>query len=150
MPQATRFEHGPDLEARLIEEVCALGRRHPGGFAVRLHILGDFNSVRYVELWEMLLEQVPQLHAFGFSARWDVNRDPIAAALVRLVLKQWDRFAIRFSNAPIDECSTVSIEHPYQKPTDAIVCPQQTGKTQACSTCALCWSSKKRIAFVTH
>ncbi len=150
MQQAQRIEHGTDLEVRLIEEVHALGKKHPGGFAVRLHVLGDFYSVRYVELWEMLLQQVPQLHAFGFSARWDAHNDPIAGALVRLVLKQWDRFAIRFSDAPVDECSTVSIEHPYQKPSDAIVCPQQTGKTPNCSSCALCWQSKKRIAFITH
>jgi hypothetical protein len=150
MQQATRFQHGPDLEARLIEEVHALGRRHSRGFAVRLHVLGDFYSARYVELWEMLLDQVPQLHAFGFSARWDAARDPIADALVRLVLKRWERFAIRFSNAPIDECSTVSIEYPFQKPADAIVCPQQLGLTQACSTCAFCWQSKRPVAFVNH
>ncbi len=149
-PKAQRFEHGTPMESRLIYEVSMLARAHPGGFAIRLHVLGDFYSVRYVELWEMLLGQFPQLHAFGFSARWDTHADPIADALVRLVLKNWDRFAIRFSNAPVDECSTVSIEHPLQAPSDAVVCPQQLGKTTACSTCALCWQSKKRIAFVTH
>lgn len=158
MQHAHRFAHGADLETRLIEEVHALGRKHPGGFAVRLHVLGDFYSVRYVQLWEMLLEEVPQFHAFGFSARWDCDRDPIAAALVRLVLKNWDRFAIRFSNAPIDECSTVSIEHPKQKPDDAIICPQQLpteefkrkAKSICCGDCTLCWQSKTRVAFIQH
>lgn len=150
MQHAQRIEHGEALEARLIEEVAALADKHPGGFAVRLHTLGDFYSVRYVEMWAALIEHIPQLHAFGFSARWDYQRDPIAKALVDLVLARWDRFAIRFSNAPVDECSTVSIEHPYQKPADALICPQQMGKTATCSTCALCWQSKRRVAFVQH
>lgn len=150
MHQAERFIHGGALERRIAAEVAALGRKHPNGFAVRLHVLGDFYSVEYVDLWARLLDQVPALHVFGFSARWRYESDPIAKALIDLVLKRWDRFAIRFSNAPVDECSTVSIEHPLQAPSDAIVCPQQLGKTQACATCALCWQSKRRIAFIQH
>ncbi len=150
MQRAHRFRHGTDLEAMIAREVAGLARKHPQGFAVRLHVLGDFYSVEYVNLWAELLERHPALHAFGFSARWDYQGDPIAKALVDLVGKRWSRFAIRFSNAPIDECATVSIEHPIQKPADAVICPQQLGKTAACATCALCWQSTKRIAFVQH
>lgn len=150
MPQAHRFRHGNDLELRLAEEVPALGRKHRGGFAVRLHVLGDFYSVEYVKLWAELLRQVPQLHVFGFSARKDCDSDPVAKALVELVIAEWDRFAIRFSNAWIDECSTVSVEHPGQTPSWAITCPQQLGKTKTCGTCTLCWEQKKPIAFVQH
>lgn len=150
MPQAHRFRHGRDLESRLVEEVTALGRKHRGGFAVRLHVLGDFVSVEYVKLWAELLRQVPQLHVFGFSARWDCDRDPIARALVELVLQQWDRFAIRFSNAPVDECSTVTIECRENKPTDATICPAQTQQAANCANCTLCWTSKARVAFLQH
>ncbi len=153
MPQAHRLAHGDALEVRLVEEVTLLALEHPKGFAVRLHVLGDFNSVEYVKLWEMLLQRVPQLHVFGFSARWDCERDPIAAALVRLVLSKWERFAIRFSNAPVDECSTVSIEHPYQKPDDAVICPQQISNSRkniSCGSCGFCWNSKRRLALITH
>lgn len=150
MPQAQRFRHGPELESRIEHEIAELSKKHPRGFAVRLHVLGDFYSVPYVEMWARLLDEHPQFHAFGFSARWEYRSDPIAKALIDLVSKQWPRFAIRFSNAPVDELSTVSIEHPYQCPPDAIVCPQQLGKTASCSTCALCWQSMRRIAFVQH
>ena len=150
MQQAQRIAHGDVLEARLVREVEQLARMYPRGFAVRLHVLGDFYSPRYVQLWAALIEEIPQLHVFGFSARWDYQNDPIAKELIDLALKKWDRFAIRFSNCPIDECSTVSIEHPFQKPADAIVCPAQLGQTASCSTCALCWQSKRRIAFVQH
>lgn len=146
---ARRLIAGADYEAALTEEILDAGARHPGGFAVRVHVLGDFYSVAYVALWRWLLDTVPQLHVFGFSARID-RGDPIARSLVELVLDRWDRFAIRFSNAPIDECSTVSIEHPLQRPPDAVICPQQLGKTANCSNCGFCWQSRRRVAFLRH
>ena len=99
-------------------------------FAVRLHALGDFYSVRYVELWRKLLARHPALHVWGYSARHDKG-DPIAAALASLARDAgWDRFAMRFSNAPSETRSTISVEHPYQVPPDAILCPEQVGKTE--------------------
>lgn len=85
----------------------------------------------------------------GFPARWR-REDPIAVELLRLVVARRERFAIRFSNAPVDEDSTVSIEHPIQKPADAVICPAQVGKTESCATCGLCWHSRRRIAFLQH
>lgn len=150
MHLADRVAAGPDLEWRLEREVAALELEHLNGFAVRLHNLGDFYSVEYVELWRRLLDKHAALHVWGYSARWNGGADPIAAALIALVEQQWDRFAIRFSNAPVEALSTISIEHPYQKPDDAVICPEQMGQTESCSTCALCWQTKKRIAFLQH
>ncbi|GAB4071728.1 hypothetical protein KHC28_00295 [Ancylobacter sonchi] len=147
---AKRLQHGPALEDRLEHELAILQSRHPAGFAVRLHVLGDFYSPAYVARWAGFLDRFPALHVFGFTARIDAASDPIALALVHLVLERWERFAIRFSNAPVDECSTVTVEHPRQVPADAVLCPQQVGKTASCSTCALCWQSRRRIAFLQH
>lgn len=47
MHLARRHRHGPELERLLSAELGHLAERHPDGFAVRLHILGDFYSVRY-------------------------------------------------------------------------------------------------------
>jgi hypothetical protein len=41
-----------------------------------------------------LLEKFPPLHIFGMTARWDIEHDPIAAALVALVAEKWERCAI--------------------------------------------------------
>jgi hypothetical protein len=149
MQYADRVAAGPDLEWRLPREVALLETYHPNGFAVRLHVLGDFYSVEYVELWRDLLARHPALHVWGYTARLD---GPIAAVLLDLVERQWDRFAMRFSNAPagLDASATISVEHPYQVPGDTILCPEQVGKTESCSTCALCWQSKRRIAFLQH
>jgi hypothetical protein len=150
LPMAIRWWHGAELERHLKREVAALAREHPNGFAVRLHTLGDFYSVGYVELWRSLLERNSALHVWGYTARWEVETDPIAAALVSLVKRHWDRCAIRFSNATIGVPATITIETPLQKPPDAIVCPEHVGRTESCSTCALCWQSKRRIAFNQH
>jgi hypothetical protein len=153
MHLAQRMQAGPDLEFRLEREVALLDIDHPNGFAVRLHNLGDFYSTRYVRLWETLLERHSALHIWGYSARSQTDSDPIAAVLVSLVERHWDRFAVRLSNAPapVATCpTTITVETCYQKPTDAIVCPEQVGKTESCSTCALCWQTRRRIAFLQH
>lgn len=146
---AKRFVHGKDLEKLLPLEVGGLMRRFPDGILIRLHVLGDFYSVEYVRLWERLLDEHPALHVFGFTARID-SRDPICRELVRLTTVKWPRFAMRFSNAYVDELATVSIEHPLQKPSDAVICPAQEGRAESCSTCALCWGGKTNIAFLQH
>jgi hypothetical protein len=147
---ADRVAAGPDLEWRLPREIALLETYHPDGFVVRLHVLGDFYSVEYVDLWARLLERHPALRVFGYTARHDKD-DPIAAALKAVVDQHWDRFAVRFSNAPSDfgAPATISVEHPLQA-RDAVVCPEQLGRTESCSTCALCWQSRKRIAFIQH
>jgi hypothetical protein len=150
MHRPQRMQAGPDLEWRLVREVALLDIEYPNGFAVRLHNLGDFYSVEYVELWGSLLERHPGLRIWGYSARLD---GPIAAALAKLIARHSERFAMRFSNAPSPFAAgptTITIESIRQKPADAILCPEQVGKTESCSTCALCWQTKRRIAFVQH
>jgi hypothetical protein len=135
----------------LQREVALLDIEHPRGFVIRLHVLGDFYSVAYVNFWRTLIERHPALHVFGYTARHDKS-DPIASALIALAHDCSNRFAMRFSNAPypFDAPSTISIEHPYQKPSDAVVCPEQIWRTESCSTCALCWQSTRRVAFIQH
>jgi hypothetical protein len=132
-----------------VREVFALATKYPNGFAIRVHSLGDFYSVQYVNLWRVMLDMVPQLHVFGFTARVDAD-DPIAHAVADLARDRWDRFAIRFSNAPQLTRSTVVIESADQKPADAVQCPQQTGRASHCSTCGFCWNSERRVAFLRH
>ena len=147
---AERLKPNKSLLDRLERELGSLASKYRGGFAVRLHVLGDFFSVDYVKFWERMLDAHPALHIFGFTARWQYQDDPIAAAIVDLAQKDWSRFVIRFSNAPVGLLSTKTIEHPFQKPKDAVICPAQLGKTESCSTCAFCWQSRKRVAFIQH
>lgn len=150
MHLAERLAPNDALLWRLERELGWLDLQNRPGFAVRLHVLGDFYSVEYVDFWRRMLDKFSALHVFGFTARWQYADDPIARAVIDLAQADWNRFAIRFSNAPVPLMSTISIEHPFQCPPDAIVCPAQLGKTEACSTCGLCWNSRRRVAFLQH
>lgn len=148
MQWAQRFQTGPVLEEAIRRDAAELTAKHPAGIAVRLHVLGDFYSPAYVRLWADLMRKHATLRLFGFTRRWDAG-DPIADALRELALEQPERFRIRLSNAPADlGPSTVSVE--YKAPAGAIVCPAQLHQTETCSTCALCWSTEKQIAFIQH
>lgn len=154
---ARRHRHGPDLEALLGAELHALAEEHRDGFAVRLHILGDFYSVRYAARWAVWLRWLPQLHLFGFTAWGDDT--PIGRLVERMNGAHPDRCAIRFSRrAPSGqgwEAVTVWREIPRGTThvAEGILCPQQQGRTDTCGTCALCWSSTMAatpIVFVGH
>lgn len=149
MHLARRLRHGPEFEERIGHELAVLQSRFPKGFAVRLHILGDFYSPEYVNLWRSFLAKFKTLFVFGFTARVDEQSDEIAAALKQVRQQYPTRFAIRLSNAA-GEMSTISVEHPRQVPADAILCPQQIGKTRSCGTCGLCWHTTRRVAFLQH
>lgn len=60
-----------------------------------------------------------------------------------------DRFRIRWSNGE-DETDCAMPIRSVDAAGSAIVCPEQTGKTAACATCALCWSTTRNIAFLEH
>jgi hypothetical protein len=145
MQAAERITAGPALEEALWNELLALQFAHPKGFMVRLHVLGDFYSVAYVKLWKRALAAFPALHVFGFTAR--LPGTDIGDALLEMVTEQWDRFAVRFSgmDGPTLGSQLMPDAHPQ-----AIPCPAQTDATDCCATCALCWNSKRSIAFARH
>lgn len=145
MQAAERIVAGPELEAALWSELEKLQADHPGGFMVRLHVLGDFYSLGYVALWNRALEAFPALHVFGFTAH-DPNSG-IGSLIMRLVMRDWSRFAVRFSGHDGPELG--SQLQPDAHP-QAIPCPAQTGATDCCATCALCWHSRRSISFARH
>lgn len=150
MNWSERIGHGPLLEAALPPEIRQLGIDHPAGFVVRLHVLGDFYSVEYVDLWRKCIENVPELYVFGYTA-WQPDTE-IGAAIAKLRYARWDRFAVRTSGGPKGEPRAVVLSRVVAGPIhdDMIVCPAQTGKTACCSTCGLCWGTRRDIAFLPH
>jgi hypothetical protein len=145
MQAAERITAGSALDEALWNELLALQFAHPKGFMVRLHVLGDFYSLAYVKLWKRALAAFPALHVFGFTAR--IPGTEIGDALLEMVTEQWDRFAVRFSG--MDGATLGSQLMPDAHP-QAIPCPAQTDATDCCATCALCWNSKRSIAFERH
>jgi hypothetical protein len=107
MNWSRRLRHGAALEERIEEELGQLSREHWQGFVIRLHVLGDFPSVRYVRRWRSWLRKLPQLHVFGYTG-WP-GSTPIGAAVKALRTEQWDRFAIRTSNQNLKRCGANAV-----------------------------------------
>lgn len=146
MQAAERITAGPALEQALWTELEQLQSANPGGFMVRLHVLGDFYSGGYVDLWWRALAAFPALHVFGFTAH-DLGSE-LGGKLNRMIAAfGFDRFAIRFSGLDGPELgSQLMPDHHPQ----AIACPAQTEATDCCATCGLCWHSRRSIAFARH
>jgi len=146
MPFAHRLQHGEELERRLIVELgqkCSAARNKGRKVLVRLHVLGDFYSAEYVQLWRKLLVLHKNLYVWGYT---HVKEGPIHKMLEATRIGFPERWHIRWS----DTCGTFSANS-EELTDDGIVCPEQEGKTQACTTCALCWDAPdKNIIFRTH
>jgi hypothetical protein len=150
MPFTKRLRHGPALVERIEQELTELTERHPEGIIVRAHISGDFWCTRYVRQWARWLRQFSNLRVFGYTAH--LPRSPIGSEIKAVTDRHWSRFAIRFSNSTLKSRAANTIRHQPLQPVvpEGIVCPAQTGKTETCGTCALCWASEKNIAFIAH
>lgn len=148
MPFAKRIDHTdpaflPMLEKE-IAELCAKRK----GILIRLHALGDFYSTAYVLFWNRMLAEYPKLSLYGYTGR--LSGTAIGWMIHGMNSEFGKRCMIRFSNGRGHGMSTVSIGSEESKPTNATICPEQTGRTQACATCGLCWGSKRNIAFLEH
>jgi len=148
MPFAHRLEHGPELEQRIaeeIEELCATYR----GVIVRLHVLGDFYSVPYVMLWDQLLSDHDNLAVWGYTAHHHAHGIGLLIKTVRD--KHGERWSVRFSGNVVELFSANSLDVEKPVPGVSFACPEQTGDTKSCATCALCWSAPdRRVLFATH
>jgi hypothetical protein len=145
-----------DLERNLGKEIAALSALHPGGIAVRVHVLGDFYSLDYLESWWRWMGQFPGLHAWGYTAH---PADSVIGCIVLLGNSVFPgRWAFRTSVSPETDPGEWQATTIWRQPegstvAEGLVCPAQTEGTQACATCGLCWSPEaagKRIVFIGH
>ena len=153
MPLAHRIEHGPELEAGLADEVDKVieACRAPHGVAFRLHGLGDFYSVGYVERWIEIVAARPEASVFGFTAH--SPKSEIGAAVVAGIRELgWDRFGVRFSvaSASSDLPRAKVFERLEDVPFGWAPCNAQTGASANCGECGLCLTDVAGIAFVRH
>ena len=143
-----RIQHGPELEAALqkeVAELCGLYR----GVIIRLHVLGDFYSVQYVELWQSLLCKYDNLAVWGYTG--NAKNSPIGLAIRSLTNFMGNRLAVRFSNDLTHMFAANSTERAKPVKGRSFVCPEQTGDVANCANCALCWSADTRqVLFMTH
>lgn len=130
---------------KLEKELATLNTKYPQGFVVRLHVLGDFPDLTYIKAWQRYLRLFKNLHVFGYTHQ-DM-RQGIGYHIHKTNLIYKRRFKVRASDASYTQFRA-NVE-PKDKAT-GIICPEQTGKTQSCLTCGLCWGINKPITFLQH
>lgn len=154
MPYAKRIDHtSPEFLPKLDAEISTLmaqARKRPGqpGIIIRLHALGDFYSLDYVDFWKRQLRKHEKLVIFGYTAH-----EPhlmLGNAVGALIDLFPGRAMMRFSNGGLASRSTVPLVSAADCPTGAFVCPEQTGQFDACGKCGACWSTLKNVAFLAH
>ena len=59
MPFAKRWNTSPNLRKAIEQDISRLVKKHKEGIVVRLHVLGDFYSVGYVNFWRDMLTKYP-------------------------------------------------------------------------------------------
>jgi hypothetical protein len=150
MPFATRYKADNHLIPTMHNELIELQRKHPNGFLVRLHILGDFFSVDYVNQWAQWLELFPALNVYGYTER---KRNTTIGKLVYAM--QGSRFMVRTSGdttAPTMTALSFDDDLGAAKVVskEAFICPVQLDKVNDCGSCGLCWQASKPVIFLTH
>jgi hypothetical protein len=154
MPFAHRFDHtDPNFISYLEHQLSSLNDKHPEGFVVRLHVLGDFYSGQYIVQWQLWLHQFKNMHVFGYTHHTYTSQ--LGCMIGNVNSLHRDRFRVRFSDDYDTQFSAhvtkpEGINSSYNIVTDAIICPEQQGKTESCTTCGYCWSSDNPIVFIEH
>ena len=144
MSMAKRYASGKSVMIPLADQLKTLCSRKEL-LLVRLHVLGDFDSVEYVDFWRSRLERHPTLFVFGFTAR--EPHDPIGAALMKLRQDYPDRWFMRTSGFGEEMASNVAVAG---RQADGFHCPEQSGKVATCGECGACWGTKKNVLFAEH
>jgi len=148
MPFAHRFTTNglSNIDLILEREIVTLLQKHKHGIVIRLHVLGDFYSVEYVNFWQEMLEKHPKLCIFGYT-----GREPWSAIGKAINKMNGERCVIRQSrNFAYDENSDWSFAAEESFEGNSFDCPEQSGKVKDCASCGLCWTTNKTVRFMTH
>lgn len=134
----------------------ALTDKHPDGYVVRLHILGDFFSVEYTDTWRAWLRYHKPLHIFGYTHRRPSSEDAedrAIASVIRHMNMFRERCLIRFSDQePHDGLHMVAngITDASERLPGFTICPNQLKPDINCGSCGLCWNRDQQIHFIEH
>tara|TARA_R100000306_G_C4368367_1_gene138742 strand:+ start:858 stop:1529 length:672 start_codon:yes stop_codon:yes gene_type:complete len=143
MPFAHRFEANDNLYPALERDLNEIDNKNKE-YLLRLHILGDFFSKKYIHFWAKQLEKRKLLNIYGYTRNHPTKELGLSVLNVRN--KYGKRFAVRFSNYPDDPMSAQS----ENVSTDGVGCPHQLGLTESCGSCGICWLMNKPVIFYDH
>jgi len=118
---------------RIVREIL---RVKPEAF--RLHVVGDFYNVEYVEKWLEIADRLPDVKFFGSTRSWRVPGLRDAVERFRDLPNVYLRASIDFSHLdkPSYSWGVWSIEG------EGDPCPHDYGQVENCITCKKCWQTK--------
>ena len=149
MPFAARHRVNPTILVAINQDLHTLdGRRRP--YVVRLHVLGDFGSIMYVDYWQSMVNIHPLLYIWGYThSRPD---DPIGMAISRLVLNNPGRVSILRSDGVAGDVlpRAIVVRDWKEVPKGFVKCPEQLGVLDSCASCGICCNGKSEVAFKIH
>lgn len=138
MPFATRFDAsdgGGLLVAALRPELDVLDALHPDGYSIRLHVLGDFFSVEYINFWHAQLHRRPGLMLFGYTHVGGTMR----AAIDKVFDHHGFRFNILQSDGLLNGSGRpVALLETSPGADQLPMCPYYQEKVEDCLDCGLC------------
>ena len=122
-----------DFVERIVREILKTKTR-----AFRLHVVGDFYSVEYVEKWIEIADRLPDVKFFGSTRSWRVPELRHAVERFRDLPNVYLRASVDFSHSdqPSDSWGVWTIEG------EGDPCPHDYGLVKNCITCKKCWQTK--------
>lgn len=149
MPFAHRFDSTQlAFKLKLARNLYELNKQHPGGFVVRLHVLGDFYSTNYVQMWARAMKFYNRLCVFGYTHH-RVN-SKIGSEIDKLNKLYPNRWRVRFSDDKSTLFRAEVVAKNQHLTSPGIICPEQLGKVKSCGDCGYCWHSDLPVHFLEH
>jgi len=111
-----------------------ISRRHAEAF--RLHVVGDFFCVPYIEKWMEIAHRLPDVKFFGSTRSWRVAELRSAMRTFRDMPNVYIKASIdpSHSDNPDDNWGVWSIEG------KGYPCPHDFGLVENCTQCGRCWT----------
>ncbi|MBA7647791.1 hypothetical protein ES703_55570 [subsurface metagenome] len=124
-------------QADFVERVV-LKISRTGAGVFRLHVVGDFYSVKYVEKWIEIANRLPDVNFFGSTRSWRVPRVRDAIERFRDLQNVYLRASIDPSHLdrPPSSWGVWSIEGEGEP------CLHDYGWVKSCIACKKCWQTK--------
>lgn len=107
----------------------------------RIHEVGDFYSLEYIEKWKQIITNLPNVQFYAYTRSWRV--DELAPALELLL--DMPNLALLASidftclDNPHNGWRTISVEG------NGIPCPHDLKRVKHCTQCRLCWETDNNI-----
>lgn len=155
MAFADRWIYGEAFRRAVNLELEYLSLMYPSGFALRLHVSGDFTCEAHVGFWRKMIETFPALHTWGYTAH---SPEKAIGRAIDEMNDRFDRWRFRFSGKAGRRGTvtlyTVQDHSEFAKAVQdegAFVCPAtKEHKNVTCGSCGRCMSSTACMGMPQH